>query len=181
MTGILVLRAEIVLVLGCLSRAIDGAEAACAHVLRKADFWQRFAREPFSERQKTVLNRYLDGFEGKLTAKGELHVGQGANCKAAVDAGTIVVDGVIEGNVTARERAKLNASAKVIGDITAKTLIVAEGATFTGRCQVGADAVERSLQQAEEKPLAVETRVTGVRPATAPRIPALAGVNGEAN
>jgi Fic family protein len=55
--------------LGCFSRAIEGAEAASAHVLRKADFWQRYARERFSERQKAVLNRYMDGFEGKLTAR----------------------------------------------------------------------------------------------------------------
>jgi cytoskeletal protein CcmA (bactofilin family) len=103
--------------------------------------------------------RILGKFEGKLTAKGELQVGQGAQCKATVDAGTIVVDGEIEGNVTARERAKLNASARVIGDITAKTLIVAEGATFTGRCHVGADALER-IAAADEKPLTVETRVS---------------------
>ena len=55
--------------IGCFSRALDGAEGASAHVLRKADFWQRYARERFSERQKAVLNRYLDGFEGNLTAK----------------------------------------------------------------------------------------------------------------
>ena len=55
--------------LGCFSRAIEGAEVASAHVLRKADFWQRYARERFSERQKAVLNRYMDGFEGNLTAK----------------------------------------------------------------------------------------------------------------
>ncbi len=55
--------------LGCLSRAIDGSEATCANVLRKADFWQRYAREVFTERQKKLLNRYLDGFEGKLTTK----------------------------------------------------------------------------------------------------------------
>ena len=55
--------------LGCFSRAIDGAEATSANVLRKADFWQRHAGEPFSDRQKGVLNRYLDGFEGNLTAK----------------------------------------------------------------------------------------------------------------
>jgi Fic family protein len=55
--------------LGCFSRAIDGAGAACTNVLRKADFWQRYAREPFTGRQKTVLNRFLDGFEGKLTAR----------------------------------------------------------------------------------------------------------------
>jgi Fic family protein len=53
----------------CFARAIAGAGAACEHVLRKADFWRRYAREPFTARQKTVLNRYLDGFEGKLTAK----------------------------------------------------------------------------------------------------------------
>lgn len=122
--------------------------------------------------------KILGKFEGKLTAKGELQVGQGANCKATVDAGTIIVDGVIEGNVTARERAKLNASAKVIGDITAKTLIVAEGATFTGRCHVGADAVDRAVQQIEDKPLAVETRVN--RPAATSRLSSFAGVNGEA-
>lgn len=55
--------------LGCFSRTIDRAESALAHVLRKADFWQRYARERFSDRQRVVLNRYLDGFEGKLTAK----------------------------------------------------------------------------------------------------------------
>jgi Fic family protein len=55
--------------LGCLSRAIEGSRATSANVLRKADFWQRYNREPLSARQKTVLNRFLDGFEGKLTAK----------------------------------------------------------------------------------------------------------------
>lgn len=55
--------------LDCFSRAIDGAEAATGHVLGKADFWQRYAREAISDRQKVVLNRVLDGFEGKLTAK----------------------------------------------------------------------------------------------------------------
>jgi Fic family protein len=55
--------------LGCFSRAIAGADAAGAHLLRKADFWQHHAHVALSERQKAVLNRYLDGFEGKLTAK----------------------------------------------------------------------------------------------------------------
>jgi Fic family protein len=55
--------------LGCFSRAIDGAEKASATVLRKADFWQRYAREHFIDRQKAMLNRYLHGFEGNLTAK----------------------------------------------------------------------------------------------------------------
>jgi len=55
--------------LGCFARAVDGASAVTASVLRKGDFWQRHAGVSFNERQKDVLNRYLDGFEGKLTAK----------------------------------------------------------------------------------------------------------------
>jgi Fic family protein len=55
--------------LSCFSRAIDGVDATSGGVLRKADFWQRYAHETFNGRQKAVLNRYLDGFEGKLTAK----------------------------------------------------------------------------------------------------------------
>ena len=55
--------------LDCFARAINGAEAAGAHVLRKADFWRDHAGDPISSRQKAVLNRYLDGFEGKLTAR----------------------------------------------------------------------------------------------------------------
>lgn len=62
--------------LGCFSRTIDRAESALAQVLRKADFWQRYEREHFSERQKAVLNRYLDGFDGKLTAKKWAAVGK---------------------------------------------------------------------------------------------------------
>jgi len=54
--------------LGCFSRAIDGAEAAGGDVLRKADFWRDHAGALLSERQKAMLNRWLDGFEGKLTA-----------------------------------------------------------------------------------------------------------------
>jgi Fic family protein len=55
--------------LGCFTRAVEGSEATLGNVMRKADFWQRYAHETFSERQKKVLNRYLDGFEGKLTAR----------------------------------------------------------------------------------------------------------------
>jgi Fic family protein len=53
---------------GCLDRAFKRAEATLAGVLRKARFWEAHAGESFNERQRTVLNRLLDGFEGKLTS-----------------------------------------------------------------------------------------------------------------
>jgi Fic family protein len=54
--------------LQCLLRAIDGAESALCAVLAKARFWERFAKEPLNARQIEVLNRLMDGFEGKLTS-----------------------------------------------------------------------------------------------------------------
>jgi len=54
--------------LNCLNRALGGAEDTLSAVLEKARFWQRFAAESLNERQIKVLNRLLDGFEGKLTS-----------------------------------------------------------------------------------------------------------------
>ena len=53
--------------LGCLLRAVQGADATLAGVLDKAQFWQRWAGTPMNARQTLVLNRVLDGMEGKLT------------------------------------------------------------------------------------------------------------------
>lgn len=53
--------------LACLLRAVQGADGLLAGVLDKAQFWQRWAGTPMNERQTLVLNRVLDGMEGKLT------------------------------------------------------------------------------------------------------------------
>ncbi|MDZ4287634.1 MAG: Fic family protein [Prosthecobacter sp.] len=54
--------------LGCLGRAIAGADDTLSNVLRKARVWERVNQSPVNERQRRVINRLLDGFEGKLTS-----------------------------------------------------------------------------------------------------------------
>ncbi|MEX2535564.1 MAG: Fic family protein [Trueperaceae bacterium] len=54
--------------LDCLHRALLGAENALAIVLSKARLWERINRRPVNERQRRVVNRLVDGFEGKLTS-----------------------------------------------------------------------------------------------------------------
>ncbi len=54
--------------LGCLVRAVESSQETVSAVLQKARFWERFSQEPLNERQIKVLNRLLDGFEGKLTS-----------------------------------------------------------------------------------------------------------------
>ncbi len=88
--------------------------------------------------------RILGVFEGKIRSKGEVHIAESANCSAEIDAENIVIDGKTNGNVIARDRCRLSEHANLTGDITAKTLLVEEGATFTGHCQVGENAAAKS-------------------------------------
>jgi len=53
--------------LGCLGRAIDAAQVTLRSVLDKARFWDRIRGIQLNDRQRLVINRLLDGFEGKLT------------------------------------------------------------------------------------------------------------------
>jgi Fic family protein len=54
--------------LGCLDRAFDGTEATLGNVLRKARFWDAHRSTRLNDRQREMLNKLLNGFEGKLTS-----------------------------------------------------------------------------------------------------------------
>jgi len=54
--------------LSCLINALLATDKILMRVLLKADFWSRNSKTIISERQKKVLNKFLDGFEGKLTS-----------------------------------------------------------------------------------------------------------------
>lgn len=82
-------------------------------------------------------------FDGEINGKGELQVSQNALCKADVQAGSVAVDGRIEGNVTAGDTVRLNGSGVVKGDINAAKMVMQEGASFYGLCAVGPDAAQK--------------------------------------
>lgn len=90
--------------------------------------------------QKTV--RLVGTFEGSITGDGELQVSKGAACKANVESAAVTVDGIVEGNLVARDKVALNASGVVKGDIVAGRMVMAEGASFFGQCSVGPEAVK---------------------------------------
>ena len=53
--------------LGCLGRAIKGAQTTLSVILDKARLWESLAETSINDRQRLVLNRLVDGFEGNLT------------------------------------------------------------------------------------------------------------------
>jgi Fic family protein len=84
--------------LGCLGRAIDGADLTLAAVLRKARLWQRIHRRPVNERQRSVINRMLDGFEGVLTTSKYAKLAKCSSDSALRDIQELVERGILVQN-----------------------------------------------------------------------------------
>ena len=82
--------------LACLDRAFNGAEAILADVLRKARFRELHASEPFNERQRAILNRVLDGFEGKLTSSKWAKIGKCSQDTASRDIDDLIRRGILK-------------------------------------------------------------------------------------
>lgn len=85
--------------------------------------------------------KILGEFDGSINAAGEVHIGPTSVCQATIEADSILVDGTVNGDLIARERLQLTNKARVQGDVSAAALIVAEGASFVGRCAVGPEAL----------------------------------------
>ena len=81
--------------LGCLLRAMQGTEVTLSAVLAKARFWQRWAGAPLNERQIKLINRLLDGFEGKLTSSKWAAIAKCSPDTALRDITDLIANGVL--------------------------------------------------------------------------------------
>lgn len=77
----------------------------------------------------------IDGiFSGELKSDGKVIIGKTGHVKTDIKAGTIVIGGLIEGNVYATKQVNLLATGKLLGDVITPSLIVEEGVIFNGNC-----------------------------------------------
>ena len=84
--------------LDCLGRAIGGAQTALGSVLSKARFWEAVRNISLNERQRLVLNRLLDGFEGKLTSSKWAKLTKCSHDTALRDIAALVEAGILVRN-----------------------------------------------------------------------------------
>jgi Fic family protein len=84
--------------LGCLGRAIGGAQTTLGTVLSKARFWEAVGDFQINERQRLVLNRLLDGFEGKLTTSKWAKLAKCSHDTALRDIAALVDRGILVRN-----------------------------------------------------------------------------------
>lgn len=81
--------------LDALHRAVDQAQITLDAVLSKAHFWQRWATMPLNKRQVKLLNKLLDGFEGKLTSSKWAAIAQCSPDTALRDINDLLTRGVL--------------------------------------------------------------------------------------
>ena len=77
----------------------------------------------------------------------ELTIGQSARVEAEVRATRVLVLGTVKGNIAASARVELGASSNVTGDITADTIVMAEGARFQGRVDMDKRTIAARVAQ----------------------------------
>ncbi|MHB8057386.1 MAG: Fic family protein [Desulfuromonadaceae bacterium] len=82
--------------LDCLGRAIGEAEGALAIVMGKARFWESHAGVSFNDRQRLLINKLIDGFEGKLTTSKWAKLAKCSQDTALRDILSLVESGVLE-------------------------------------------------------------------------------------
>ncbi len=93
--GSLDITARLAWFLTVLDRAFSDAETTLSATIRKHQFWQKMAGLPLNERQRMMLNRLLDGFEGKLTSSKWAKVAKCSQDTALRDIGGLLQHGVL--------------------------------------------------------------------------------------
>jgi len=78
-----------------LHRAVDQAQLTLDAVLAKARFWQHWGSMPLNERQVQLLNKLLDGFDGKLTTSKWAAIAQCSQDTALRDISDLLTRGVL--------------------------------------------------------------------------------------
>jgi cytoskeletal protein CcmA (bactofilin family) len=80
----------------------------------------------------------IDGkFNGSITSKNELIVGESAHIDGTIHVGRIAISGTVVGKIKADQRVEIHRNGKVYSDVDTPALIIEEGAIFQGNCVMG--------------------------------------------
>jgi cytoskeletal protein CcmA (bactofilin family) len=82
----------------------------------------------------------IDGrFEGKYLQAEQLYIGSQGKIKTNINAVSVIIEGLVIGNINATNRVLLMPSAKILGDIKTPELIIQKGVILEGRCAISND------------------------------------------
>ena len=82
--------------LNCLINSLKSTDIVLNRVLFKAEFWKRHSNTIINERQKKLLNKILDGFEGKLTSSKWAKIAKCSKDTAIRDINDLISKGILK-------------------------------------------------------------------------------------
>jgi cytoskeletal protein CcmA (bactofilin family) len=82
--------------------------------------------------------RFDGNLIGNLTTKGKVFVGQSGTVSGEIRCKNCEIEGVVDGKVVVQELLSLRSMSKLYGEIKTGKLAIEPGATFTGKCDMGA-------------------------------------------
>lgn len=95
-------------------------------------------------------NLKIDGrFEGSILQVDQLQIGAKAKVKTNISATSVVVEGIVIGNISATRRILLLSTARVLGNIRTPELIIQDGVVLEGRCTISHFKIENTRQYIE--------------------------------
>ncbi len=102
----------------------------------------------------------IDGdFSGVIRTKGKVLVGKNGRAECTLNAGTVVIGGVLRGEIMATEKVIILSTGLVLGNIATPRLIIEEGVVFNGSCRIMALA---SADAAKSAPVNGQKPVTSM-------------------
>jgi cytoskeletal protein CcmA (bactofilin family) len=80
--------------------------------------------------------KIIGKFKGEIISPGFLYIENGAEVKANIKVGSVIIGGMVKGNVTAKEKLEMLETGKVFGNIRTAKLKIADGVVFEGKCEM---------------------------------------------
>lgn len=94
----------------------------------------------------------IDGtFSGEIFTEDTLIIGEGARVSARIEAGTVIVYGDVQGNISTTELIELHAPARLRGDIETPNLVIDRGVLFEGSCKMDSAELEAAPPAARRR------------------------------
>lgn len=129
------------------------------HFVTDGSFINSIVGEGTEFRGDLKLNGLLriDGdFTGSITTDGKILVGKNGRAECTIKAGTVVVGGIVRGNISSTEKVIVLSTGMVIGNISTPRLIVEEGVVLNGNCTISKGVGEPEPQRSEIRKAAAQ-------------------------
>ena len=75
-------------------------------------------------------------FEGEIVSRGFLYIEKGAEVRANITVGSLVIGGSVQGNIIAYNKVEMLSTGQVYGNVKTRVLKIADGVVFDGQCEM---------------------------------------------